>query len=133
MATSYLTMTIKLYLFCSFFLPIHLVCLRHLDHSAPLDLVVTTALLRTIGIALCRFSCTEVMVPYGLVWSVVCERLLSQPFLLHCFFWFPSITMMSRSEGSGLLCFVAFLRFSPFAMASKSKSGRSCYPCLSLC
>jgi len=33
--------------------PNHLVCLHHLDHSIPLDLAMTTALLRALGIALC--------------------------------------------------------------------------------
>jgi len=33
--------------------PKYLVCLHHLDHSIPMDLAVTTALLRALGIALC--------------------------------------------------------------------------------
>ena len=45
---------------------------------------------------------------------------------MHRFFQFPSITMMSGLEGSGLLRHVVFLWFPPFAMASKSKSGRPC-------
>jgi hypothetical protein len=70
-------MTIGLYPFsllfsfdlCSFVLPNHLVCLYHIDYSVPSDLAVTTASIRTLGIALCRFSCM-VMVPYEWVWIV---------------------------------------------------------------
>jgi hypothetical protein len=53
MAMSCLAMTIGLYLFCSLVYSSHLVCLCHFDHSVLLDLVVTTALLWTLGIALC--------------------------------------------------------------------------------
>jgi hypothetical protein len=62
-AASCLAMTIGLYPFCSLVYPNHLVCLCHFDHSVLLDLAVTTALLWTLGIALCRLSCT-VVVPY---------------------------------------------------------------------
>ena len=60
-------MTIGIYLFCSLVYPNHLVCLYHIDHSVPSVLAVTTASLRTLGIALCQFSCT-VVVPYEWVW-----------------------------------------------------------------
>ena len=81
MATSCLTMTIGLYLFCSpllFVLPNHLVCLCHIDRSISSVLVVTTASLRTLGIALCQFSCT-VVVPYEWVW-IMGSCLLSSNF-----------------------------------------------------
>ena len=81
MAASCLAVTIGLYLFCSFelffsfVLHNHLVCLYHIDHGIPLDLAVITTPVRTLGNALCQFSCTKVVVPYGLVWSVICECL----------------------------------------------------------
>ena len=92
MAPSCLAMTIGLYLFCSLVYPNHLVCLYHIDHSISLDLAVTTASLRTLGIALCQFSCT-VVVPYEWVW-IIGSCLFS--FNLHPFHdelvervWFP--------------------------------------------
>ena len=88
---------------CSFVLPNHLVWLCHIDRSISLVLTVTTAPLWTLGIAKCQFSYTDVVVPYGLVSSVVCECLPSQLFLVHRLFWFSSFTVMSGSEGSGLL------------------------------
>ena len=57
MVVSCLAMTIGFYLFCSLVYPNHLVCLYHIDPSIPSDLAVTTTSLRTLGIALCRFSC----------------------------------------------------------------------------
>ena len=62
-------MTIGLYLFCSLVYPNHLLCLYHIDHSVPSDLAVTITSLQTLGIALCRFSCT-VVVPYKWAWIV---------------------------------------------------------------
>jgi hypothetical protein len=78
MAANCLTMTTRLYIFCSFILPNYLICLCHIDHSVSLDLEVTTSSLSTLGIALCHFRCTEVMVPYELVWiEELCEAHVS--------------------------------------------------------
>jgi hypothetical protein len=65
----HLAMTIGLYLSFSCSCPNHLVCLHHFYRGISSDLAVTTASLWTLGVALCRFSCT-VMVPYGWVWIV---------------------------------------------------------------
>jgi hypothetical protein len=62
-----LAVTTGLYLFCLLVYPNHLVRLYHFDQSISLVLAVTTASLWTLGIALCRLSCT-VVVPYEWVW-----------------------------------------------------------------
>jgi hypothetical protein len=62
-------MTIELYLIRSHVYSNQLVCLYHRDHSISLDLVVTTASLWTLRIALCWLSST-VMVPYVWVWII---------------------------------------------------------------
>jgi hypothetical protein len=70
MDTSCLAMTIGVYPpFCSLVYPNHLVYSCHFGHSIPLDLAVTTASLRTLGIASCWFLCT-ILVPYEWVWFV---------------------------------------------------------------
>jgi hypothetical protein len=72
----HLAMTIGLYLSFSRSRPNHLICLHHFYPSISLDLAVTTVSLWTLGIALCRFSCT-IMVPYGWIWIVVSYLLSS--------------------------------------------------------
>ena len=144
MAVSCLAMTIGFYLFCSLVYPNHLVCLYHIDPSIPSDLAVTTTSLRTLGIALCRFSCM-VMVPYEWVWIVRSCLLSSNLHLfhdelvegVHSIFHSSLVLNPRRSskmwiEPFACLVFIAllipFLQFSSFAIASGSKEAGSHVP-----
>jgi hypothetical protein len=149
MAASCLTMTIGLYLFCSVVYPNDLVCLYHFDRSVPSDLAVTTASLWTLGIALCRFSCT-VVVPYEWVW-IVGSCLLSsnlRPFhdelvkRVRIPFFSPllfSILVdlarcgLSPSLVGVIALLIPFLRFPSFVMASRSNEAKYRVPLFWFC
>jgi hypothetical protein len=149
MATSCLTMTIGLYLFCSLVYPNHLVCLYHFDHSVPSDLAVTTASLWNLGIALCQFSCT-IAVPYEWVW-IVGSCLLSsnlRPFRdeLVKRVWIPFFSPLlfsilvdlarcglSPSLVGVIALLIPLLQFLSFVMASGSKEAKSHVPLFWFC